>query len=158
MQWMSIEEYAALTGLDTASIDELINRDKLTIKNENGKIYIDPSKGASELVPMQLKEMSVEHSDNDIISTQFVEKTIGTIMNLHEKVLDAKDETIQSVKNENVFLKEALASLQELYEEDRKTIETLTAQLKISQEELEFLRRKYKLMWGKVVENYAGDK
>ncbi len=158
MQWMSIDEYANLTGLDTISVDELINRGKLTIKKEDGKIYIDPSKGASELVPMQLKEMSMQTTGEAIVSTQFVEKTIGTIMNLHEKVLDAKDETIQSVKNENLFLKEALASLQELYEEDRKTIETLTTQLKISQEEVEFLRRKYKLMWGKVVENYATDK
>lgn len=157
MQWMSIDEYATLTGLDTISIDELIDRGKLTIKKENGQIFIDPSKGASELVPMQLKEMSVQTTDDAIVSSQFVEKTIGTIMNLHEKVLDAKDETIQSVKNENLFLKEALASLQELYEEDRKTIETLTTQLKISQEEVEFMRRKYKLMWGKVVENYATD-
>ena len=157
MQWMSIDEYATLTGLDTISIDELIDRGKLTIKKENGQIFIDPSKGASELVPMQLKEMSVQTTDDAIVSSQFVEKTIGTIMNLHEKVLDAKDETIQSVKNENLFLKEALASLQELYEEDRKTIEALTTQLKISQEEVEFMRRKYKLMWGKVVENYATD-
>ena len=54
-----------------------------------------------------------------------------------------------------MFLKEALSSLQELYEEDRKTIATLTEQLKLSQQEVEFLRRKYKLMWGKVVENYS---
>ena len=70
-------------------------------------------------------------------------------------MLDAKDETIVSIKNENLFLKEALASLQELYEEDRKTIATLTSQLKISQQEVEFMRRKYKLMWGKVVDNYS---
>ena len=57
-----------------------------------------------------------------------------------------------------MFLKEALSSLQDLYEEDRKTIETLTTQLKLSQQEVEFMKRKYKLMWGKVVENYSTDK
>ncbi len=158
-QWMNKDAYIELTGLDVLAIDDLISRDKLSTKIENGEIFIDPSKGASELIPMQLKEMTHHENQDDItVPTQFVEKTIGTIMNLHEKVLDAKDETIQSVKNENLFLKEALSSLQELYEEDRKTIDTLTKQLKLSQDEVEFLRRKYKLMWGKVVENYATDK
>ncbi len=90
-----------------------------------------------------------------IVQPQFVEKTIGTIINLHEKVLDAKDETIESVRNENEFLKEALASLQELYDEDRKTIATLTEQLKLTQKEVEFMRRKYKLMWNKAIEEHA---
>jgi len=54
-----------------------------------------------------------------------------------------------------MFLKEALASLQELYDEDRKTIDTLTTQLKLSQQEVEFMRRKYKLMWGKTIEEHA---
>ena len=155
LNWMSIEEYADLTGLEISAIEELVERDKLVSKVEGGSIYIDPSKGASEIVPAQLQNIStLTHSDM-IVPAQFVEKTIGTIINLHEKVLDAKDETIVSIKNENLFLKEALASLQELYEEDRKTIATLTSQLKLSQQEVEFMRRKYKLMWGKVVDNYS---
>ena len=158
LKWMSVDEYAELTGLDLLAIEELIARDKLVSKIENGQTYIDPSKGASELVPAQIEKMSHLNSSEMIIPTQFVEKTIGTILNLHEKVLDAKDETIESIKNENMFLKEALASLQELYEEDRRTIEILTSQLKFSQEEVEFMKRKYKLMWGKVVENYSADK
>lgn len=154
-EWMSIEEYAALTRLDPASIDDLIGRGKLITKVELGKTYIDPSKGTDVIMSESLEAMP---QDQSLVSVgpQFVEKTIGTIINLHEKVLGAKDETIESIKNENIFLKEALSSLQELYEEDRKTIETLTEQLKLSQTEVEFLRRKYKLMWGKVVEDHAG--
>jgi hypothetical protein len=155
IEWMSVQEYADLTGLELIAIDDLIERGKLTVKVEGGETFIDPSKGAGEIVPESLKYMSDVDITDTTVPTQFVEKTIGTIINLHEKVLDAKDETIESIKNENLFLKEALSSLQELYEEDRKTIETLTTQLKISQEEVEFLRRKYKLMWGKVVENYS---
>jgi len=147
--WMSIEEYSKLTQLDTASIEELIERGKLTTKTENGIVYIDPAKGTQAVIPTQDIPSEV------IVGPQFVEKTIGTIINLHEKVLGAKDETIESIKNENLFLKEALSSLQELYEEDRKTIETLTKQLQLSQKEVEFMRRKYKLMWGKVVDEYA---
>lgn len=74
---------------------------------------------------------------------------------MHEKVIDAKDETLEALKNENSFLKEALYSMQELYDEDRKTVENLNTQLKLAQEEVEFLRRKYKLMWDKTVENFS---
>ena len=48
--------------------------------------------------------------------------------------------------------------MQELYDEDRRTVETITKQLKNSQDEVEFLKRKYKLMWNKAVENFKGNK
>lgn len=154
MEWMDIDEYAAVTGLEIDAINDLVNRGKLTTKVENGTVLIDPSKGTQSVVPTQMHDLATQTGEM-IVGTQFVEKTIGTIINLHEKVLGAKEETIDAVKNENLFLKEALASLQELYEEDRRTIETLTDQLKHAQQEVEFMRRKYKLMWGKVVEEYA---
>ena len=90
-----------------------------------------------------------------MVQPEFIERTIGTIINLHEKVLDAKDETLESVRAENEFLREALASLQELYDEDRKTIHTLQEQLKLSQQEVEFMRRKYKLMWNKAIDEHS---
>ncbi|MEA3523455.1 MAG: DUF3972 domain-containing protein [Campylobacterota bacterium] len=152
--WMDINEYSELTRLEVSAIEDLIDRGKLTSKEENGIIYVDPAKGAQVVIPTQ--ELST--SSEIVVGPQFVEKTIGTIINLHEKVLGAKDETIDSIKNENIFLKEALASLQELYEEDRRTIDTLTKQLQLSQKEVEFMRRKYKLMWGKVVDEYADKK
>lgn len=156
MKWMSDDEYSELTGLDMSAIDDLCDRGKLTVKVEDGVRYIDPSKGAQEVVPAQLKTLSSHNTSEMVVQPQFVEKTIGTIINLHEKVLDAKDETIVSIKNENEFLKEALASLQELYDEDRKTIHTLQEQLKLSQQEVEFMRRKYKMMWNKAIEEHTG--
>ena len=156
MKWMSDEEYCELTGLELSSVEDMIKNDKLTVKFEDGIRYIDPSKGATEvIVPAKLKELSEQNRHEMIVQPEFVEKTIGTIINLHEKVLDAKDETIEAVKVENVFLREALASLQELYDEDRKTIHTLQEQLKLSQEEVEFMRRKYKLMWNKAIEEHT---
>ncbi len=155
MKWMSDEEYSELTGLELSAIEDLCVRGKLTAKVEDGVRYIDPSKGAHEVVPAKLRELSSRNTQEMLVQPQFVEKTIGTIINLHEKVLDAKDETIEAVKVENEFLREALASLQELYDEDRKTIATLTTQLKLSQDEVEFMRRKYKLMWNKTIEEHA---
>ncbi|MCF6309924.1 MAG: DUF3972 domain-containing protein [Sulfurimonas sp.] len=155
MKWMSDEEYMELTGLELTAIDDLADRGKLTIKVEDGVRYIDPSKGSQDVVPTQLKELSARNTGEMLVQPEFVEKTIGTIINLHEKVLDAKDETLDAVRVENTFLKEALNSLQELYDEDRKTIATLTEQLKLSQQEVEFMRRKYKLMWNKAIDEHT---
>ncbi|PHS59021.1 MAG: hypothetical protein COB17_00325 [Sulfurimonas sp.] len=154
MKWMTDDEYIELTGLTSFAIDDLAANGKLTIKVENGIRYIDPSKGLHEVVPAQLKELSARNTKEMLVQPEFVEKTIGTIINLHEKVLDSKDETIEAVKVENTFLREALESLQELYDEDRKTIATLTEQLKLSQTDVEFMRRKYKLMWNKAIDDH----
>ncbi|MEA2110875.1 MAG: DUF3972 domain-containing protein [Campylobacterota bacterium] len=154
IEWMKIEDYSKLTGLDSSSIDDLIARNKLSVMVDDGQMYVDPLQGTNSVVTAEVKDL-VETSEKITVGPQFIEKTIGTILNLHEKVLDAKDETIDSVKNENLFLKEALSSLQELYEEDRKTIDTLTEQLKLSQKEVDFMRRKYKLMWNKVADEYG---
>ena len=156
MQWMTDEEYIELTGLDLSAIDDMCERGKLTVKVEDGVRYIDPSKGATDaVVPAKLSELKERNTQEMMVQPQFIEKTIGTIINLHEKVLDAKDETLEAVRVENEFLKEALASLQELYDEDRKTIHTLQEQLKLSQEEVEFMRRKYKLMWNKAIDEHT---
>jgi len=153
---MTDEEYCELTGLDMSAVEELIERGKLTVKVEDGIRFIDPSKGATEVVvPAKLQELSEKNKHEMLVQPEFVEKTIGTIINLHEKVLDAKDETLEAVRKENEFLREALASLQELYDEDRKTIHTLQEQLKLSQQEVEFMRRKYKLMWNKAIEEHT---
>lgn len=152
--WMSIDEYARLAQMERSEVETLIVRGKLTTTIEDGIVLIDPGQGMAGIVPASLHELSASEADVTM-GASFVEKTIGTIINLHEKVLVAKEETIESIKNENLFLKEALASLQELYEEDRNTIATLTEQLKLSQQEVEFMRRKYKLMWGKVIDDHA---
>lgn len=153
-QWMSINEYARLTQMDKNEIETLIMRGKLSTTVEGGEVLIDASNIMAGIVPATIHELNASETDITV-GANFVEKTIGTIINLHEKVLTAKEETIESIKNENEFLKEALASLQELYDEDRQTIATLTEQLKLSQQEVEFMRRKYKLMWGKVIDDHA---
>ncbi|MFK5937995.1 MAG: DUF3972 domain-containing protein [Sulfurimonas sp.] len=156
MQWMLDDEYCELTGLELSSVEDMIEKGKLTVKVEDGIRYIDPSKGTTEtVVPAKLQELAKKNIHEMIVQPEFVEKTIGTIINLHEKVLDAKDETIEAVKVENEFLREALASLQELYDEDRTTIHTLQEQLKLSQQEVEFMRRKYKMMWNKAIDEHS---
>ena len=139
-----------------SALDDLVENEKLTVMVQDGIRMISPSDGAiTTVIPQKLQELKEQNTHELVVQPEFVEKTIGTIINLHEKVLDAKDETLEALKVENEFLKDALSSLQELYDEDRKTIATLQEQLKISQQEVEFMRRKYKLMWNKTVEEHA---
>ncbi|BDY13348.1 DUF3972 domain-containing protein [Hydrogenimonas cancrithermarum] len=153
--WLSIRAYAKLVGKDFDEVLALVDSGEIVSKEEDGEIFIEadsqrhlPSASAGG----EVLKVDLETGDG----IQFVEKTIGTILTMHEKVVDAKDETLQALKNENQFLKDALMSMQELYDEDRKTIETLSNELNATREELEFMKRKYKLMWGKVVEKHAG--
>jgi t-SNARE complex subunit (syntaxin) len=155
--WLEIEEFSKLIHLDISAIEEMITRGDLIVKDEDDKRLIEVDKATYSLIPTSKQEIFDNSEKNSLASGEFIEKTIGTILSLHEKVLDAKDETLEALKGENRFLKEALFSMQELYDEDRKIVETLTTQLKHTQEELEFTRRKYKLMWNKAVENYKSD-
>jgi len=142
--WLNIDEFSKLIGKSKEEIKSLCENGTLKYKTEDGIIYIEAEAGTKSLIPI--------HNDIEIIEEgSIVEKTIATLLNLHEKVLQAKDETIQTLKDENDFLKSSVISVQEIYEEDRKTIKSLQKQLQICQEELEFCRRKYKLMWGKVI-------
>ncbi len=151
---MSINEYSRLTNTDQDEVEALIMRGKLQTTIQNDEVLVDASSLMANIMPSTLQELN-DSQTPITVGANFVEKTIGTIINLHEKVLFAKEETIESIKNENMFLREALDSLQELYDEDRRTIATLTESLKLTQQEVEFMRRKYKLMWGKVIEDHA---
>ncbi|GHV01878.1 hypothetical protein AGMMS49521_2830 [Campylobacterota bacterium] len=153
--WVSVEQFAKLVGKNPAEIEKLCEENKLASKEEGGKRLIESASGISLMLPKRLDAELV--FDGHTSAMSFVEKTVGTILSMHEKVIDAKDETLVALRNENKFLRDGVLAMQELYEEDRKTIETLTKQLSLSQEELEFVKRKYKLMWGKAIE-YAGDK
>ncbi len=146
--WLEIDEFCNNIGLNKKVVDVMINKGELKSKVEDGVTYVK-SNSTSVVVSNQ-----DAHEVIDIKDEQFAKHAIGTILDMHEQVVDAKDETVEALKSENRFLKESLFSLQELYDEDRKTIEALQKQLKISQDEVEFLKRKYKLMWNKTVENY----
>lgn len=152
--FLKIDEFCQLVHLGRDVVESMVERGVLNTRIDDGELYIEASQGTFSVVPASVS--GAVATNGTLVGENFVEKTIGTILNLHEKVLDAKDETLDVLRNENKFLKEALYSMQELYDEDRKTIETLTAQLKLSQEEVEFLKRKYKLMWNKAVENFKG--
>ena len=148
--WLLLDEFLRLSGLEKEKVAELIKDKTIKSKQENGRIYVEASTGTSALIKKGENRLVSLDMNGNALDPVFVEKTIATILGLHDKVLSSKDETIAAFKSENSFLKEALVSMQEIYDDDKKTIEILRQQLQKTQEEVEFVKRKYKLMWGKV--------
>ncbi|WP_104721436.1 DUF3972 domain-containing protein [Helicobacter mesocricetorum] len=153
--WIKIDEFVEIAHLSKEKVLEMVAKGELKSRQENGEFLIDAN--AKALVHTSSNAVMVEQSEGGDIDGDFVQKTIGTILSLHEKVVSSKEETISSVKSENQFLKDALFNTQEVYEDDKKTIAILREQLKAAQEEIEFLKRKYKMMWGKVIQTQAQD-
>ncbi len=149
--WVKIDEFVSLANLSKEKVLEMVASGELKGKQEKGEFFIDAGSSTKAVVHTGSNAVMVANQ-NVSVDSEFVEKTIGTILSLHEKVMSAKEETITSVKSENQFLKDALFNTQEVYEDDKKTIAILREQLKAAQEEIEFLKRKYKMMWGKVID------
>jgi hypothetical protein len=139
---LTIEEFSTISGKDKEEILSLCKEKKLKCKKSEGIVYIE-MENTNQLIPINEVEI--------ITSDDIAKKTLATFLTMHEKVLMSKDETIEALKDENQFLKESIYSIQEVYEEAKVTIERLQKQLEITQEELEFCRKKYKLMWGRVL-------
>jgi len=145
---LTIEEFEKISGKTRVEILKLCKEKQLKCKKSDNNIYIEMD-NTNQVIPVS----NIEIVNSDDIA----KKTLATFLNMHEKVLMSKDETIDALKEENTFLKESIVSLQEIYEESRVTIERLQKQLEISQEELEFCRKKYKLMWGRVLKKENGE-
>lgn len=146
--WIKIEDYLMITGLQVDKIKELISKGQINAKYINNALYVDSVSGTNALVKSTQSTLVAKNIDSD-----FIEQSIGTILSLHDKVVEAKDETIASIKNENQFLKDSLLSAKENQVEDKKTIDSLRNELEQKKQEIEAIQRKYKLMWGKMLNN-----
>ncbi len=148
--WVAFSEFLKMSGLEEQKVREMIENGSIKSKEENGETYIEAQSSTNALINRVQTGLTSAEANGQAYDPVFVERTIHTIMGLHDKVISAKDETISAFKSENGFLKEALISMQEVYDDDKKTIEVMREELKSAREELEFMKRKYRLMWGKV--------
>ncbi len=142
--WLSLEEFCKLSGKSKAEVIKACKQKELKCKKSEENIYIEIESLANAIVPVEELKLINQHED-------IAQRTIGMLLTLHEKVLMSKDETIEALKDENNFLKSSIYSIQEAYDDSQETIRKLQKQLEICQEELSFCKRKYKLMWGKVL-------
>ena len=147
--WIKIDEFLTITGLKVEQIKELINKGQINAKYIENVLYVDSVSGTNALVKSTQSDLVAKSG----VDGDFFEQSIGTILSLHEKVIEAKDETIATIKGENQFLKDTLLSAREKEADDKKMIETLLQEVENKKRELEAVQRKYKLMWGKMLNN-----
>jgi len=104
----------------------------------------------------ELEVVSKEMAEDGkkVATSDFVKNSFEAVLHLHTEVIKSKESELIQMKEENDFLKELVLSIQDINSGDRKTIDILTKQIKELQDEVEFTKRKYKLMWNKAVENY----
>ena len=147
--WLKIDEFLTITGLKIEQIKELINKGQMNAKYIENILYVDSVSGTNALVKSTQNDLVAKSG----VDGDFFEQSIGTILSLHEKVVEAKDETIATIKGENQFLKDTLLNAKEKEADDKKMIDSLRQEIEIKRQELEAIQRKYKLMWGKMLNN-----
>jgi cupin superfamily acireductone dioxygenase involved in methionine salvage len=93
-------------------------------------------------------------SKDEFLSTDLYPEDLKSVVQLQKDIIEAKDSLIKNLQEENVFLKSLLISIQEENSTDREVMRILQSQIKHLQNEIDFTKRKYKLMWNKAIENY----
>lgn len=151
--WLKIDEFLTITGLKIEQIKELINKGQINAKYIENILYVDSVSGTNALVKSTQNDLMAKSG----VDGDFFEQSIGTILSLHEKVVEAKDETIATIKGENQFLKDTLLNAKEKEADDKKMIDSLRQEIEIKRQELEAIQRKYKLMWGKMLNNQSSE-
>lgn len=146
--WIKIEEFLTITGLDSARVREMIINGQISAKYIDNALFVDSVSATNTLVLSTQSVVAKNSADS-----AFLEQSIGTILSLHEKVIEAKDETIAAIKSENQFLRDSLLNARDKEVEDKKALENLRAEVEAKKAELEAVQRKYKLMWGKTLNN-----
>lgn len=144
MQWQDVESFIEDTSYTKAQIARLVKSGELEAKNENGQLYLRHKESLATLNSKPL----IKTKDPEVLMQDVLQK----VLDIHSKFAFAKDEMIANLKSENEFLKSTILSMQEAYMQDKKMLDFLREEAQKSQEELEAMKKKYKLMWDKVRE------
>ncbi|WP_051420490.1 DUF3972 domain-containing protein [Helicobacter pametensis] len=143
MQWQDLESFIADTSYTKAQIARLVKSGEIEVKNEEGMLYLRHR----ESLPSIATQMEVTPSKDPSLMMQEV---LQKVLDIHSKFALAKDEMIASLKSENEFLKSTILAMQEAYMQDKQMLDFLRQEVQASKQELEEMKKKYKLMWDRV--------
>lgn len=136
-EWLELNEFIEQTQYSKSQIAKLVKSKEIEAKNVKGELYLRVV--ANPPVPSG--------------EGQMLQESIQKILEIHSKLTIAKDEVISAYKSENEFLKNTIASMQETYKQEKLLIEFLRQELEKNREEIESMKKKYRLMWDKVSKN-----
>lgn len=149
---ISLEEFINLTGINEDEIakEALIEHDQ--------KTYLKPKKALEIFLQKLENTLMATDINGAILKPLFLEQSIKSIVLLYEKIIETTHHNTQDMNDENTLLKDTNISLQEQCEIYQSQIKALQNALIQKEEEIEFLKRKHKLMWGKVSNSSIGAK
>lgn len=144
MSLIAFEDFHNLTGITKEEIDSNI------LKIRDAKEFIAPIDAINTFLKKIENQLLAIDMNGGILEPIFLERSIQAITFFYETLLKNKAENSSDMLGENQLLKDTLVALQEECQNYQNKIQELQKELLQKDEEIEFLNRKYKLMWGKV--------
>ena len=152
MTLISLEDFTQLTLIQEKEIDE-----NLLQIHQNQK-YLDPTKALEIFLKKIENQLIAIDTNGHILEPLFLEQTIQIIVQLYDKILKNTQCSSHDVLEDNKILEDTILTLQEECQNYQNQISILEEKLKQKEEEVDFLNRKYKLMWGKLSNSSIGSK
>ncbi len=141
---IAYDVFFSLTNIQKEEIQE----DCLKIIDQ--QIYLKPQ-DALHLFLKKIENLLLATAMNgNVLEPIFLEKTIQAITFFYESIRKDENHHISNLLQENQLLKNTLVSLQEECQNHHQQAQELQEEIKNKQEEINFLKKKHQLMWGKV--------
>lgn len=150
-QLINLNHFSNLTKITEEELDSK------SIQEYDGEKFIHPINAINIFLQKIENQLLAIDMNGSILEPIFLEKTLETITFFYETLLKNKTEISSNIEQENQLLKNTLVSLQEECQAYQHQIKILQKEIDKKNEDIEFLQRKYKLMWGKV-SNISGIK
>ncbi len=149
---ITLEEFSQITQIPQEEVDEQDLIADLIPK------ALTPKK-ALEIFLRRLENVLMAKNINSaILDPIFLEQSIAALSTLYERILQTTQDNTQNIHEENNLLKDTIYSLQEQCQIYENQVQDLESQLLQKDEEIAFLQRKHKLMWGRLSNSSIGAK
>lgn len=145
MSHISLQDFIKATGIPEQDILE-----NITPLENNQENYIPIRDGINLFLQRLEAQLIAIEMNTHVLEPIFLEKTIQILTFLYEQLLSQETTQDHSIQEENTLLKDTLLALQEEAQNKDKVITALENELQKKEEEIQFLKRKHQLMWGKV--------
>ncbi|MDU7693358.1 MAG: DUF3972 domain-containing protein [Helicobacter sp.] len=139
---ISLEDFCALCSIDSS----LMPKDALLYDQKSDEGFLS-AEGAISIFLQKIDQDLVDFEmQGQKIDPMFLEKTLKIMRTLYEKIIHSIEAQVTQAK----LLEDTFLSLQDEMTNLKDELKSLKNLLLQKDKEIEFLRRKHELMWGKI--------
>lgn len=150
--FIPLDEFCALTRMES----DCIPKECLQFLDEGA--FLDPRSALKIFLDHLGSYLIASDVSGFKIQPLYLEETIGILSGLYERVLEKESSLYKNSKQEADKVFEDFLALKKEHESARSYTQKLEILLQKKEEEIDFLKRKYKLMWGKVSHSFLKPK